>query len=167
MTPREANLTHDRLCEVLSYDPTTGELRWKVRTSNRVHVGDLAGWISIPGYRIISVDGIMYMAHRLAWFHYHGRWPPEETDHINLIRHDNRLDNLREATRVENGRNLPRMCRNTSGFKGVHKHMNYFRARIKVDGRHVHLGLFTTPQEAHAAYVAASEKYHGNFGRPS
>lgn len=168
MTSREARLSHERLCAVLSYDAGTGELRWRLRTSNRVRVGDLAGQVDRHGHRMINVDGLRYMAHRLAWFHYYGRWPENEIDHQNLISGDNRIDNLREATHTENVRNCVRRRNNKTGFKGVGRHSqapHRFQAQITVDGRPIYLGLFDTPEQAHDAYVAASAKYHGEFGR--
>lgn len=88
-------------------------------------------------------------------------------DHINGDGLDNRRGNLRQATKTENGRNSRMKSRNTSGFKGVHLHKETgkWRARISTGDRHVSLGLYNTPEEAHAAYVKASTEMHGEFSR--
>lgn len=168
MKEREKKLTHERLCSVLSYNAKTGLFTWKEVTSNRVKVGDVAGQIDPHGHRIISVCGIRYSAHRLAWFYVHGEWPKDEIDHINLIKDDNRIANLREATHSENVRNVKMRRRNKTGFKGVirhHQSPNKFVAQITVDRKVMYLGIFDDPKTAYAAYVEASLKHHGNFGR--
>jgi hypothetical protein len=168
MKEREKRLAHAVLVEMLGYNAVTGQFIWKKPTSNRVKIGDVAGQINHQGHRLISVNGTRYAAHRLAWFYVKGVWPSEEIDHINLVKDDNRLSNLREATRNGNCRNVGKKKHNRSGFKGVHRHSlspNRFVAQITVDGRPKYLGLFGTPEEAHAAYVKASDFYHGEFGR--
>ena len=168
MRAREEALKHDVLLSLLDYDPETGVFRWKRVTSNRQKVGGIAGQ-RCKGAVIIQINGWRYMAHRLAWFYVHHRWPKEEIDHINRRPDDNRLVNLRQATRNENNRNVGRKSHNTSGFKGVTKHKQYKRekwmAQILVDKRNIYLGVFDTPDEAHAAYCVASKRYHGDFGR--
>jgi hypothetical protein len=88
-------------------------------------------------------------------------------DHRNGNGLDNRRQNLRLATKTENARNRPAPKNNTSGFKGVHWHKqgNAYRARIKVNGKNIHLGLFPTPTEAARAYDQAARKYFGEFAR--
>lgn len=98
-------LTRERLSEVLEYDAIVGEFRWKKPTSPRMRVGSVAGTINHDGYRVIAIDREHFRAGRLAWFYTHGRWPEPEIDHINRIRLDDRIDNLREATRSEQLRN--------------------------------------------------------------
>ena len=90
-----------------------------------------------------------------------------QTDHIDGNGLNNRRSNLREATSAHNNRNRRISTVNSSGFKGVsfHKMSSKWQSCIFVDGRSKHLGLFDTPEEAHAAYCAASAKYHGEFGR--
>jgi hypothetical protein len=95
--------------------------------------------------------------------------PPHgmDIDHINGDGLDNRWSNLRLATRAENIRNSRTKATNTSGFKGVswHKRDRKWQAHIKINGRSKNLGLFEAPEDAHAAYVAAAQKYHGEFAR--
>jgi len=167
MTPREEKLSHAELTRLLAYDPETGVFRWKEVTSNRVKVGDVAGQSDTNGHIIIQVNGLRYMAHRLAWFYVHQQWPSEEIDHKNRVKNDNRINNLREANRNENNRNVSKKKHNTTGFKGVTRHTkskHKFVAQITVDGRCKYLGIFDTPEDAHAEYVRASMKYHKSFG---
>jgi hypothetical protein len=94
-------LTVERLRELLTYDPETGELRWRV-TRRRAAKGSLAGTLNRNGYRNIEVEQRCYKAHRLAWLYVTGEWPKETIDHINCKRDDNRWANLRQATTAEN-----------------------------------------------------------------
>lgn len=159
-------ITAERLRELLHYDPETGEFLWKIRRRG-VRASSVAGYARPDGYRRIVVDGGRYMAHRLAWLYMKGTWPAEEVDHDNLIRNDNRWDNLREATTAQNKGNCTKRQTNTSGFKGVSWHAigRKWRASIQVNNRHIYLGLFDDINDAAAAYADASEKYHGEFGR--
>lgn len=164
-----AGLTAERLRQVLSYDPDTGIFQWKVRMSSRIAVGSVAGcnakYTKGNQYRVIGVDKTNYLAHRLAWLHVHGEWPAGEIDHINLDGLDNRIGNLRLATREQNQRNVGISKRNTSGAKGVSLHHNgKWRATIYAD-RSYYLGSFATVEEASAAYERAAAKYHGDFAR--
>src|SRR5690349_20811660 len=124
MTRRpDPNLTPDKVRQVLSYDAITGQFTWRVSKGLRVRAGGNAGFVAQganTGYVIIGIDGRQYRAHRLAWFYVTGEWPPDEIDHINGNRADNRWANLRPATVAENQRNRAKSKRNTSGYKGVY-----------------------------------------------
>lgn len=159
-------LTADRLRELLSYDPATGQFTRLVTTSARSVKGTVAGGPDSHGYWRISVDHRRYLAHRLAWFYAHGEWP-EEIDHINRVRTDNRLENLRPADTFTNKRNTPAYKSNRVGFKGVSWHVcsKKWRSRIRIDGREVNLGLYDTPVEANAAYERAAREHFGEFAR--
>lgn len=155
--------------EKLSYDPVSGIFLWKIRVSKKVQANSIAGNIGSNGYRYIGItcNGkyTRYAAHRLAWLITVGNLPTNNIDHINGIRIDNRLCNLREATHSENQHNRPMLRNNTSGFKGVsyHKAINKFAARISLDGKSHYLGYFTTPEKAHQAYCKAAKELHGVF----
>lgn len=158
----------ERVREVLDYDPESGVFRWKVRPSNRVRVGEIAGCVEqVGGYRLISVDGKLIKAARLAWFYMHGEWPPMHVDHENLIRDDDRIRNIRPCTRSENQRNRSRQSNNTSGYKGVtwHRGLRKWAAQINVRGRKKFLGSFLTPSAAAKAYDEAAKVMHGTFAR--
>ncbi len=159
-------ITHGRLKEVLWYDPSSGMWTWLVRLSDKIQIGDDAGYVhKTLGYRYIRIDGKMYRAARLAFLYMTGEWPEHHVDHINGKRHDDVWENLREATRSENQCNQARRVSNHSGFKGVdwHKKAKKYRARIVKAGTSVHLGLFDSPQDAHAAYLSAAARLHGEF----
>jgi len=103
----------------------------------------------------------------LAWLFVHGFDPPQQIDHINGIRDDNRIANLRLATVAENSQNVGKQSNNKSGFKGVHWHARgkKFRAQIMANGKSKSLGLFHTAAEAAAAYDIAAAELHGEFAR--
>ena len=154
-------LTYERLREVLHYDPETGVFTRLVRTSNRIKVGDVAGCSAGDGYVQIRVDGVRYLAHRLAFLWMTGEWPRDMIDHINGVRDDNRFANLRPATRAENMQNQRRAMSNSqTGLLGVTRVGKRFMATIQVDGRKIHIGTFDTPEQAHEAYLAAKRRLH-------
>lgn len=154
-------LTVERLREVLEYIPESGVFIRRVANSNRVKVGQVAGSLSVWGYLEIRIDGRLYKAHRLAWLYMMGRWPRAQIDHINLVKTDNRWDNLREATQAQNSSNREVHPKTKSGLKGVY--LNGLRWEAKISGKY--LGLFTTPEAAHAAYVEAAKLKFGSFMR--
>lgn len=149
-------LTQERLQEVLSYDSETGVFRWKVRTSNRVKVGDKAG-AKFDGYLVIRVDGILHLAHRLAWFYHYGVWPSDVLDHKNRVRDDNRIDNLRDVTRQVNCQNASLSKANTSGAKGVSwaAEASKWEAFIWLNRKKKFLGYFDDFESAVAARAKA------------
>jgi hypothetical protein len=161
-------LTPEQLRSMLSYDPETGEFIWMVKPNGRVNAGVIAGSIlNNRGYRLIGIHGRRLLAHRLAWLYTFGRWPSSEIDHINGNRRDNRISNLREASKSENQSNRGPNKNNTSGFKGVkfHKKTSKWQAQITKDRKRYNLGLFHTPEAAHVAYESAAKKFYGEFAR--
>ena len=163
---RSRKLTLERLLYVMNYDPTTGIFVANL-TNRRRKAGARSDRLVESGYRLVCIDGKEYRAHRLAWLYVHGCWPTGEIDHINNIRTDNRIANLREATSIENNRNIKIRSNNTSGYKGVwySKRRKKWRARITVDWRDIELGFYDSAEAAYAAYCAAVIKYHGEFAR--
>lgn len=163
-----AMLTKQRLRELLSYDPETGDFRWLVNRGT-VRVGSVAGTPNAKGHLQIRIDGVKYYSHRLAWLWVYGAWPLDQIDHINAVKYDNRLSNLRAASSSENGRNRGAQKNNSSGLKGVYqrKKLGKWQASIKLYGKLKHLGTFTSAESASAAYAAAAHKYHGDFARTS
>ena len=155
-------LTQERLQELLHYDPETG-IFTNLKSRGRVKIGSVAGSKNPNGYIYIAIDSKKYRAHRLAWLYVHGNFPEKCLDHINEVKDDNRIVNLRLATNLENHQNQssPR-TNNTSGFNGVgwHKFSGKWLARIMANGKHKHLGYFDTAEEASAVYLAAKRKLH-------
>jgi hypothetical protein len=157
-------LTAERLRDVLHYDPGTGVFTWRMRTSRCVHVGDVAGMIHVhDGYRRIGIDGLLYKASRLAWLYTTGEFPTSGIDHVNLVRADDRLCNLREATSSQNNANAPMRKDAKSGFKGVHRRKNKWVAEIQVNGKHIHLGAFDSAERAFIEYCFAAWRNFGDF----
>lgn len=119
-----------------------------------------AGYLTTFGYRLVSYKKQRIYAHRLIWFLMTGDWPLLEIDHINGNKSDNSWVNLRIATRQDNARNQGKTLKNTSGFKGVSFHKGKWRAVVKTDGKHRHLGYFNTKENAANAYrVSAAENF--------
>ena len=157
----------------LAYDPETGVFTWRhgVVTGNgafRLKPGQVAGTNTGDGlYRQFKWRGHLYRAHRLAWLYVHGEWPVGEIDHINRDGRDNRIANLRLATRAQNLGNTRRRTTNQSGFKGVtwSAHAKRWSAWIATGGNTRHLGYFDTPEAAHQAYANAAKTAFGEFAR--
>lgn len=154
-------LTHERLLELVSYDPLTGIFtRLRRRRGPR---SDGFGSKNGDGYLFAMLDGRTYALHRLARFYVDGVWPGDEVDHRNGVRDDNRDDNLRDGDKTFNQQNRRTAERtNKSGFLGVSwcRYRNKWRAHICVEGRNRSLGRYDTPEAAHAAYVEAKRRLH-------
>jgi hypothetical protein len=165
------------LRKLLRYEPETGKLFWLSRTLDIVpnernmnsFNSQFAGKEAFiadngEGYRKGGIFRRTYKAHRVIFAIAYGRWPTHEIDHINGNKADNRLCNLREATRSQNQRNRkPRG--GASKYKGVYKKGNYWASAICFNGAQLHLGTFKNELDAYAAYCAASKKHHGEYGR--
>lgn len=154
----------EQIRELLSYDPSAGELRWRV-SRGRMSAGQIAGHVKESGYVVVNVSGSIYRAHRLAWLLSHGEWPAVEIDHRNGAKTDNRLINLRAATRSQNEANKPVTRANTSGFKGVmwDPRLGKWRAEIRRQGRKKYLGSYSDVREAAAAYQRAAQAIYQEF----
>ncbi len=154
-------LTAEYLRSVLHYDQETGIFTWKVSTSRRVKVGDVAGSQNGGGYLQISVQSRLQLAHRLAWLHTYSEWPEDQLDHINRIRTDNRVANLRDVSTKQNMQNAGKYSSNTSGHPGVswHKRISKWVASITHNKKRIHLGYFENLEEAIAARKAAEKLY--------
>ena len=161
-TTEQANeLTAEYLRSVLHYNPETGIFIRKVSTANSVRVGDVAGCQNGEGYLQIRLQSRLHQAHRLAWLYMYSNWPEDQLDHVNRIRTDNRIANLREVTNKQNMQNAGKYGHNTSGHPGVswHKQRSKWRAQIKHNQKQIHLGSFASLEEAIAARRAAEKLY--------
>jgi hypothetical protein len=158
--PHEDDLRIERLRECLSYNSRTGVLRWKIRTRNTVP-GAVAGYVDWRGYRYIRIDRQLLLAHRIAWAMRHGDWPAGDLDHINRNKGDNRIANLRQASRALNVANSP--ARNRSGVKGVYqlKGRNQWYSRINTGGEDKWLGSFSTMKAAASAFKREHQAVYG------
>lgn len=154
--------TVERLKELLHYEPETGTFTWRVKRGGAVDVGDIAGTKDGRGYRQIGIDRTLYLAHRLAWLYTYGEWPKNALDHINRIRTDNRMANLRLATHALNNQNATTRHDNKSGVTGVWRNarLSKWQAYIRVNGRHIHLGLFDDFDAAVQTRRNAERQYH-------
>ena len=156
-------LTQEQLQQLLSYDPETGIFTNLTQRGRSVKIGAVAGSKYSEGYICIAIDYKRYLAHRLAWLYVHDNFPVNQIDHINEVKDDNRIVNLRLATDLENKHNQssPR-TNNTSGYLGVgwYKPYGKWQALIQVNGRRKHLGCFDTAEEASEAYLTAKRKLH-------
>ena len=161
IVPQRQEITAEYLRSILNYDPETGIFTRKVRTSNSVKVGDVAGCSNGCGYLQIRLHNRLHLAHRLAWLYVYGEWPKGQIDHINRNRSDNRISNLREVSHKQNGQNAGKYSHNTSGHTGVswYKHTSRWQAQIMHNYKLIHLGRFTDIGEAIAARKAAEKLY--------
>ena len=164
-----SGITVDLVRKLYVYDPDTDNVRRRIGRGTRWHKGELVGTLGLNGYRYISINRKMYLAHRIVWLLHYGRWPVSDVDHINGNRDDNRIVNLREATRSENNINSIIPSNNTSGHKGCYydKRRDCWYAEIWVNKKKVYLGRFESAQSAGDAYQAAAKKHYGEFARAS
>lgn len=169
------------LREILDYNPETGALTWRTRGTEWFAKGrDVDAWnaryAGKPAFAVLDSRGYLngkifskrYFAHRVIWALVHGVWP-EQVDHIDGFRSNNRIANLRDVSNTENGQNRKLPASNTSGVIGVvwHKEKLRWQAQIGVDGRMICIGRFVSFDDAVAARKAAelAHGYHENHGR--
>lgn len=142
--PKKTNKlpSQKKLKEDFRYNPTTGSF---------LRYDDNFGWLK-QGYWYTKYEGQQYMAHRLIWKWWYG-YDPEEIDHINKDRSDNRIDNLRNVNTKTNCRNQTKARNNTSGFNGVSylARLEKYQAYVRIDYKQIYIGIYNTPQEASKA----------------
>jgi hypothetical protein len=154
-------ITQDRLKTLLDYDPETGVFTRKVSVSNARADREAGGLDRANGYVRIRLDGVRYKAHLLAWLYQYGCWPLAQVDHINRVRHDNRIANLRLVTPAQNAQNRKLQRNNASGHRGVywHRQRNKWAALIAHQHKSIHLGVYDTFQDAVNARLAAEKRF--------
>jgi hypothetical protein len=183
--PIEEAIPAATLRELLDYNPETGKLYWKPRPQ---HMFSAKGgrqkaewqrwngrWAGKEALSHLTANeafaGAVFarsvLAHRAAWAVHYGEWPKGEVDHINGVRTDNRIENLRDVDKSGNQRNAKRRKDNTSGYAGVYKMKNRYVAHIRIDGKLTIIGRFDTALEAHNFREVEKLKYgyHPNHGR--
>ena len=164
-------LRYEEVAKLFTYDRETGVLYWRIRDRNTIRRKYVAGSSkgAKDGYRLVGIEGKHYREHRIIMVLCFGHIPENaEIDHINHVRDDNRLVNLRFVTRGENLKNQSVSSKNTSGVTGVCfiKRLQKYVAQIKVNREAIYLGYFDTLEEAAAARREAELKYgfHSNHG---
>lgn len=158
------NLELSELKEKLHYNPKTGHFT-RIQSWHQRYVGKRAGTICKNGYEQILIGKRAFKGHHLAWFYTYGVWPKQDIDHKNGNCSDNRIENLREATKSENMYNRHINKNNTTGVKGVSRHGNKLRCNVQANGVRRYLGLFETLKEAAEARAAVVNDLHGRFAR--
>lgn len=162
-------LTQKELKEVFSYNSDNGLFTRILKTSSSCEVGDIAKCHDGDGYLVLRINARLYRCHRLAWLYVHGSFPKESIDHINGIRDDNRLPNLRDVSAKDNQKNMKLNSKNTTGISGVwwHSQNKNWCADIGSRDSKVRLGSHASFFEACCARKSAEVKlnYHENHGR--
>ncbi len=166
------------MAELIEYKADTGKLVWKPRPlsmfnseracnswNSRCAGKEALKTSDKKGYLFGPVMNTLFKAHRVAWAIHYGEWPNGDIDHINQVKDDNRINNLRVCTDSENLRNIPMFSTNKSGYKGVSfdKRQKKWTARISTGNSYKSLGYFSSPEKASDAYIIAAKYYHGEF----
>lgn len=162
-------LTQKQLKEILSYCPETGVFTWKQRMAKKTKIGGIAGTINDRLYRIITINGALYRAHRLAWLYMTGEFPEDDLDHKDGDRDNNSFNNLRQVTNQENQKNKRIDKRNNTGIYGVSRTSNRKKWSVKIGARdhYEYLGVFDDFFEACCVRKSAEFRhgYHENHGK--
>ena len=161
---KEAILTQEYLKSILHYDENSGVFTNLVKRGHKTFKGAIAGSFTSAGYAQIKINYKNYTAHRLVWLYVYGYFPPNQVDHINGIKSDNRLSNLRLANMQENKRNQGLTKANKTGKKGVHlMPSGKWKANCRINNKTVHIGHYNTMEEAATAYDTFVKIAHGDF----
>lgn len=156
-----------RLHESFRLDPATGFIYWRNDRGAGAKAGARAGAAAWKGYRSVTLDGRRLVEHRVIFAMTHGRWPAEQIDHINVVRDDNRPENLREVTHAQNTWNATLSKLNTSGVKGVQRSTrgSSWYGTIWVNGHRLYLGQHKEFELVELIVEEARRKYHGEYAR--
>lgn len=156
----------ETLQRLFRYEPETGNVYWVAEGKGRIKK-KAAGTVVKAGYIGIMIDGKRYYAHRIAWALHHGKHPIDQLDHINGIKTDNRIVNLRQASNLQNGKNIKTKRNNTSGYSGVVfcKQTGKWRVMIKVNSKSIHFGRYKNLYDAVAIRKKAEIQYFGEWRR--
>lgn len=159
------HMTYEVAHALLRYE--NGRLFWRTQTKNMKPDASADSAFG-EGYLSVSHGRKRMSSHRVVWLLLKGKWPHQSIDHINGIRSDNRIENLRLCTRSQNMQNLTKVS-SATGFKGVtfHKQTGKFQASIKIEGKFKYLGLFVFAKDAAKAYDVASVEAFGEFSLPN
>jgi hypothetical protein len=160
-------LSPEKIKEYLGYDPETGEFFWLKATNKRMVLGQPAGNLHSTGYVRIGLFGYKFFAHHIAWIITYGCWPTDVIDHINRDRADNRIVNLRLATRSENAFNAKVPVNNSTGVKGIGKVPGYdkYRVRLRKNNKFYCAGQYASIEEAAMVRQELEKRHFPNFAR--
>lgn len=162
-------ITAKKVRSIFLYDAVTGIFRYRYTRGPRAPAGAIAGSLHHKGYRVLTINKRSYQAHRIAWLFYYGKFPKKQIDHINGVKDDNRIANLREASNSQNKKNTKVRSDNAIGVKGVSLRFRagrpFYVVRIQVEGKRLHLGEFVDIGHAASVYWGAAQKYYGEFAR--
>ena len=155
--PRRIN--QEKLTAVLHYSSETGAFVWRHTVSPTARKGSIAGSKNQCGYRQIKIDGTTYSASHLAWLYVYGAWPPDELDHIDRDRGNNRIANLRLASHKQNMENTGLRTNNSSGVTGVSfdRQSGKWKAQIQHFSKKICLGFYQSIDDASVAYTTAKK----------
>ena len=155
-------ITQKQIKKLISYNPVDGIVTF-TRTGKQ---NDKA---LQRGYRRITIMGRLYLEHRIVWLYFYGEFPNGQVDHINSVRNDNRIENLRDVNNQENHKNKTLLSNNKSGITGVGwcGDRMKFRVNITVNLKYIHLGYFSSFFDACCSRLSAQLKFgfHENHGR--
>ena len=147
-----------------TFEYVDGALRWRISPSRSVRAGSIAGAANGRGYTQVQWRGRLFVLHKLIYAYHHG-WTPEVVDHIDGDTQNNRIENLRAATKAENQHNAKRRSDNGSGHKNVRKHGDKWQVVIQRNGQRHHIGTFDDLSAAADAAALARQNLHGEFAR--
>jgi hypothetical protein len=156
------DLTHEHVREVFECCPLTGKIYWRIRLNRNIRIGQEAGTPTNDGYVAAAISGFKYARHRLVYMWAHGALEPSvQIDHINRVRGDDRIWNLRTATGSQNRLNACLRSDNKSGYRGVYwrKVEKKWHACLMVGGKKIYLGFHDSPEAAHSEYLKAVSFY--------
>lgn len=165
----EVNELDEAIKHFIAYDHEVGALFWKNNPNRSIAAEKMIGRPNSWGHICFGFRGKTLMAHRVAWFIYYGTWPKYSIDHMNGNPSDNRIANLRDVPQCINQQNKRRAHKNNkTGLLGVSRHQKKnlqrpWRACIKAGGKSRTLGFYSTPEDAHLAYIAAKKKLHEGY----
>lgn len=158
-------LDQQELKKRLVYDKETG-IFTRTTSGHGCRKGEIVHHVETNGYVVTSILRKRYYCHRLAWLYVYGTWPAKQIDHINGVKTDNRICNLREVTCAENQQNkIKPPSTNSSGLIGAtyNKSLKRWLVRIEVNGKKKYIGRFLVKEDAHNAYMEAKKKFHPGY----
>ena len=146
----------------ISYENDTGNLVWN-KTKGRAHKGEKVGWLSKHGYIEAQVQGKRFKAHHLVWYIHHGYFP-KQLDHVDGDRVNNKIENLRECTTVENARNRKKKDNRALPRNVYHAHIDgKYRVCLTIGGKQLSFGTFSDLAAADRVAKQARESFYGAF----